>query len=78
MSLESSHTFTIFYLKDLPWSDNNMYLGTVMVAEQVLDPSFQSCHPRKEKGVGTHRLQSSLLESKSQGLGKRLPPQDVW
>ena len=33
-------TFTIFYLKDLTWSDNdnNMYLGPV-VAAQVLDPS---------------------------------------
>ena len=44
-------TFTIFYQKDLTWSDNdnNMYLGPVVVAQQVLDPSHQNSHPRKEK-----------------------------
>ena len=35
---KAHNTFTIFYLKDLTWSDNdnNMYLGPVVVA-QVLD-----------------------------------------
>ena len=34
------NTFTNFYLKDLTWSDdNNMYLGPVAAAQQVLDPS---------------------------------------
>ena len=53
-----------------------MYLGPV-VAAQVLDPSPQTSHPRKEK-KGGHTLQPSLQESKSQGLGMRLPPQDFW
>ena len=45
---------TNFYLKDLTWSDNdnNMYLGPVVAAQQVLDPSPQNCHPRKEKKGG--------------------------
>ena len=35
---KAHNTFTIFYLKDLSWSDNNnnMYLGPVVVAQQVL------------------------------------------
>ena len=35
------NTFTNFYLKDLTWSDNdnNMYLGPVTAAQQVIDPS---------------------------------------
>ena len=61
------NTFTNFYLKDLTWSDNNnnMYLGPE-VAAQVLDPSPQTSHPRKEKkggGGGAHPLQPSLQES---------------
>ena len=48
------YTFTNFYLKDLTWSDNdnNMYLGPVVAAQQVLDPSPHNCHPRKEKKGG--------------------------
>ena len=55
--------FTNFYLKDLTWSDNdnNVYLGPV-VAAQVLDPSPQAAHPRKDKGWA-HPLQPSLQES---------------
>ena len=47
------NTFTNFYLKDLTWSDNdyNMFLGPVVAAQQVLDPSPQS-NPRKEKKGG--------------------------
>ena len=65
------NTFTNFYLKDLTWSDNNnnMYLGPVVAAQQVLDPSPQTSYPRKEKKWGAHPLQPSLQESKSQGLG---------
>ena len=50
---KAHNTFTNFYLKDLTWSDNdnNMYLGPV-VAAQVLDPSPQTSHPRKEKRGG--------------------------
>ena len=62
---KAHNTFTNFYLKDLTWSDNdnNMYLGPV-VAAQVLDPSPQTSHPRKEKkGGGAHPLQPSLQES---------------
>ena len=48
-------TFTNFCLKDLTWSDNdnNLYLWPVVAAQQVLDPSPQTCHPRKEKKGGT-------------------------
>ena len=51
---KAHNTFTNFYLKDLTWSDNdnNMYLGPVVTAQQVLDPSSQTSHPRKEKGGG--------------------------
>ena len=64
------NTFTDFYLKDLTRSDNdnNLYLGPVVAAQQVLDPSPQSSLPRKEKrgggGGGAHPLQPSLQESK--------------
>ena len=56
----------IFYLKDLTLSDNdnNMYLGPVVAAQQVLHPSPQTTDPRKEKkGGGAHPLQPSLQES---------------
>ena len=50
---EAHNTFTNFYLKDLTWPDNdNMYLGPVVAAQQVLDPSPQTSYPRKEKGGG--------------------------
>ena len=41
---KAHNTFTNFYLKDLTWSDNNnnMYLGLVVAAQQVLDPSPQT------------------------------------
>ena len=67
---KAHNTFTNFYLKDLTWSDNdnNLYLGPVVAAQQVLDPSPQSSHPRKERngggGGGAHLLQPSLQESK--------------
>ena len=69
--LKAHNTFTNFYLKDLTWSDyNNMYLGPVVAAQQVLDPSPQTSYPRKEKkggggggGGGAHPLQPSLQES---------------
>ena len=55
---KAHNTFTNFYLKDLTWSDNdnNMYLGPVVAAQQVLDPSPQASCPRKEKkrGGGGH------------------------
>ena len=37
---KAHNTLTNFYLKDLTWSDNdnNMYLGPVVAAQQVLDP----------------------------------------
>ena len=51
---KAHNTFTNFYLKDLTWSDNdnNMYLGPVVAAQQVLDPSPQTSYPRKEKKGG--------------------------
>ena len=62
---KAHNTFTNFYLKDLTWSDNdnNMYLGPVVVAQQVLDPSPQTSYPRKEKKGGAQPLQPSLHES---------------
>ena len=65
----------LFYLKDLPWSDNDMYLGTLTAAYQVLDPSPS---PQEQKKGWAHPLQPSLMSLYSQGLGKCLPPQDVW
>ena len=55
-----------------------MYLGPVVAAQQVLNPSAHTSFPWKEKKEGAHLLQPSLKESESQGLGIRLPPQDVW
>ena len=62
---KAHNTFTNFYLKDLTWSDNdnNMYLGPLVVAQQVLDPSPQTRYPRKEKRGGPYPLQPSLQES---------------
>ena len=68
---KAHNTFTNFYLKDLTWSDNdrNMYLGPVVAAQQVLDPSPQHPHLREEKkgggggGGGAHQLHPSLQES---------------
>ena len=59
---KAHNTLTNFYLKDLTWSDNNnnMYLGPVVAAQQVLDPSPQTSHPLKEKKGGAHPLQPSL------------------
>ena len=54
---KAHNTFTNFYLKD------NMYLGPVIVAQQVLDPSPQTGYPRKEKKGVAHLLQPSLQES---------------
>ena len=54
---KAHNTFTNFYLKDLTWSDNdnNMYLGPVVAAQQVLDPSPQTSHPWKETKEGHPR-----------------------
>ena len=65
---KAHNTYTIFYLKDLTWSDNDnkMYLGPVVAAQQVLDPAPQTSYPWKEKkggGEGAHLLQPSLQES---------------
>ena len=63
---KAHNTFTNFYLKNITWSDNdnNMYLGPVVAAQQVLNSSSQNCHPQKEKkGGGAHPLQPSLQES---------------
>ena len=46
---KAHNTFTNFYLKDLTYNDDKMYLGPVVVAQQVLDPSSQTSHPQKEK-----------------------------
>ena len=67
---KAHNTFTNFYLKDLTWSDNdnNMYLGPVVAAQQVLDPSPQQPHLREEK-KGGHTSCIQVFRSLSQGLG---------
>ena len=64
---QTHNTFTNFYLKDLTWSDNhnNMYLGPVVAAQQVLDPSpeLSSSERKGGGGGGAHPLQPSLQES---------------
>ena len=50
---KAHNTFTNYYPKHLTWSDdNNMYLGPVVVVQQVLDPSpsDQLSSERKEGG----------------------------
>ena len=67
---KAHNTFTNFYLKDLTWSDNNnnMYLGPVVAAQQVLDPSPQHPHLQEEK-KGEHASRNQVFRSLSQGLG---------
>ena len=76
---KAHNTFTNFYLKDLTWSDNdnNLYLGPVVAAQQVLDPSPQSSHLQKERKGGGHIRYNQVFRSLSQGLGIRLPLQGV-
>ena len=66
---KAHNTFTNFYLKDFTWSDtdNNMYLGPVVAAQQVLDPSPQTSCPRKEKGGG-----GTSAATKSSGVSPRI------
>ena len=66
---KAHNTFTNFYLKDLTWSDtdNNLYLGPVVAAQQVLDPSPQTSCPRKEKGGG-----GTSATTKSSGVFPRI------
>ena len=67
---KAHNTFTNFYLKDLTWSDNdnNMYVGPVVAAQQVLDPSPQISCPRKEKrGRG-----GTSATTKSSGVSPRI------
>ena len=68
---EAHNTFTNFYLKDLTWSDNdnNMYLGPVVAAQQVLDPSPQTSCPRKEKKGGGHIRCNQVFRSLIPGSG---------
>ena len=75
---KAHNTFTNFYLKDLTWSaTDNMYLGPVVAAQQVLDPSPQTSYPRKEKkgggGGGGHIRYNLVFGSLSQDLGIPLP-----
>ena len=62
---KTPNTFTKFYLKDLTWSDNgnNMYLGPIVAAQQVLDPSSQTSYPRKEKEGGGHICYNHIFRS---------------
>ena len=63
---KAHNTLTNFYLKDLTLSDNdnNMYLGPVVAAQQVLDPFPQHPHLQEEKkGGGARQLHPSFQES---------------
>ena len=62
---KAHNTFTNFYLNDLTWSDNdnNMYLGPVVAAQQILDPSPQHPHLQEEKKGEAPQLHPSLQES---------------
>ena len=55
---KAHNTFTNFYLKDLTWADNdnNLYLGPVVAAQQVLELSPQRDHLREKKRGGGGRL----------------------
>ena len=77
---KAHNTFTNFYLKDLTWSDNdnNMYLGPVVAAQQVLDPSPQTSHPqKKKKRGGVHIRYSQVFRSLIPGSRYRFTSQDV-
>ena len=64
---KAHNTFTNFYPKDLTWSDNdNMYLGPVVAAQQVLDPSPQSSYPQKKRRGGA----SATTKSSGPGFTK--------
>ena len=67
---KTHNKYPTFYIKDFTWSDNdnNMFLGPVVAAQQVLDPSPQTSHPRKER-KGGHIRYSQVFRSLSQDLG---------
>ena len=52
------NTFTNFYLKDLTWAenDNNLYLGLVVAAQQVLTFPLSEIIFGKKRGEGTQPL----------------------
>ena len=63
-SVKQISDFFMYLYQDL----NSLFLGPVVAAQQVLDPSPQTSCPRKEKrggggGGGAHPLQPSLQES---------------
>ena len=76
---KAHNTFINFYLKDLTWSDNdnNMYLGPVVAAQQVLDPSSQTSYPRKEKKEGANLLQPSPQQSNPR-VSVGFPLRKLW
>ena len=66
---KAHNTFTNFYLKDLTWSDNdnNMYLGPVVAAQQVLLSvyivyyvlrTYQGCHKSHVRWLKIMRIPS--------------------
>ena len=75
---KAHNTFTNFYLKDLTWSDNdnNMYLGPMVAAQKVLDPSPQTRYPWKEK-KGGHIHYNQVFRSLIPGSRYRFTSQDV-
>ena len=83
---KAHNTFTNFYLKDLTWSDNdnNMYLGPVVAAQQVLDPSPQISYTWKEigggggGGGGGHICYNQVFRSLITGSGYMFTSSGCW
>ena len=69
---KAHNTFTNFYLKDLTWSDtdNNLYLGPVVAAQQVLDTPLRPVVLGKKKGGGGGGGTSAT--TKSSGVSPRI------
>ena len=74
---KAHNTFTNFYVKDLTCQTTtiNMYLGPVVVAQQVLDPSPQTRYPRKDEGG--HIRYNQVFRSLIAGSRYRFTSQDV-
>ena len=69
---KTQNTFPNFYIKDLAWSDNynNMFLGPMVAAQQVLDPSPQTSRGGGGGGGGTSATaKSSGVYSQDLGIG---------
>ena len=76
---KAHNTFTNFYLEDLTCSDNdnNMYLGPVQAAQQVLDPSLRPVILGKKRRGWGHIRYNQVFKSPIPGSRYRFTSQDV-